>query len=322
MSKVKDTDYLCLSAMLRAKEAKMLTKDKLERILTEPSFADAARTLVDCGYEDMSAMDTKAVNEALERRRAAEVEDVSSMTADKAVVDVFRLKYEYHNAKAIVKSGGKAENLVSEAGRNPAEVLYNAYETGDYDGLPAEFAAAFEEAKLVLARTGNPQLADFVLDRAYFGELGALAESTGNEFIAGYVRELVDAANVRTAVRIMKMGKNAQLLSSALIPGGSIDCDAIIAASESRDGLKQLYAPTRFAKALETEGMTAFELACDNAVNSYLAECERVAFGPSVVMGYLAAVENEIMSVRIIMTGKLMGIESKLLRERLRDSYV
>ena len=43
-------DYLCLSAMLRAREAKMLTGEKAERMLSAQSFEEAAKLLCDCGY--------------------------------------------------------------------------------------------------------------------------------------------------------------------------------------------------------------------------------------------------------------------------------
>ena len=56
MSKVKDREYLALTAMLRAREAKMLDRDRMERMLGAADFGDAAKLLTDCGYEDMSAM--------------------------------------------------------------------------------------------------------------------------------------------------------------------------------------------------------------------------------------------------------------------------
>ena len=37
--------YLYLSAMLRAREAKMLTRDKAERMIDAPSFDEAAKML-------------------------------------------------------------------------------------------------------------------------------------------------------------------------------------------------------------------------------------------------------------------------------------
>ena len=326
MSKVKNTNYLALSAMLRAREARMLNRERCERLLSEPTFADAARALTDSGYEDMSGMDSRGINESLEKHRVSEIADVYEMAPDKAVVDLFRLKYDYHNAKVLVKSGGgageKAQGLFSGSGRFPVEALVRAYEQGENPELPAELNAAIDGAKVTLARTGNPQLADFVLDKAYFAEMEALAKQIGDPYVTGYVRLLIDSANLRTAVRVQSLDSKLEKLTMALIPGGEVDPAAIMGAMDSREALNSLYASTAFAKAVEAEGMTSFELAADNAVNGYLADSERIAFGPAAVLGYLAAVENEIQAIRIILTGRLTGIDTKLLRERLRDSYV
>ena len=47
--KVKDTEYICLSAILRAKEARLLNRAKLERMLAEPDFADVCRIAAEAG---------------------------------------------------------------------------------------------------------------------------------------------------------------------------------------------------------------------------------------------------------------------------------
>ena len=320
--KVKNTDYLCLSAMLRAREARMLGRDKLERLLTE-SYADAARALTDCGYEDMAEMDTRGINEALGRHRAEEIAEVYDMCPDKRVVDVFRLKYEYHNAKVVVKSGGAGgEELLSGSGRSDTQELLAAYESGEGSDLSEKLTEAMAEAKVTLARTGNPQLADFILDRAYFAELTELAQEIGDGFISEYVKVLIDSANVRIAVRAQSIEGGARQFATALISGGTVDEEEIRRSMENRDALVQLYANTMFAEAVQQEGMTAFELCADNAVNAFLADSELVSFGPAAIAGYLAAVENEITAIRIILTGRLTGIDPKLLRERLRESYV
>ena len=49
--------YLCISAMLRAREPKLLSREKAERMLDAATFEDAAKLLTDCGYEDLSQMD-------------------------------------------------------------------------------------------------------------------------------------------------------------------------------------------------------------------------------------------------------------------------
>ena len=67
--------------------------------------------------------------------------------------------------------------------------------------------------------------------------------------------------------------------------------------------------------------MTAFEKACDNAVNSYLQGAKLVSYGPEAVAAYVAAVEGEIQAVRMILTGRLAGVKPEAIRERLRDLY-
>jgi len=47
-----------------------------------------------------------------------------------------------------------------------------------------------------------------------------------------------------------------------------------------------------------------------------------VSFGDSVLVAYVAAKENEITAARIIMSGRLSGVPTESIRERLRDAYV
>ena len=42
--------YLCLSAMLRAREPRMLTADRAARMLEASGFEESAKLLGDCGY--------------------------------------------------------------------------------------------------------------------------------------------------------------------------------------------------------------------------------------------------------------------------------
>lgn len=41
--KTKDTEYLTISAMLRAREASMLSREKMDRMLAAASYAEAAK---------------------------------------------------------------------------------------------------------------------------------------------------------------------------------------------------------------------------------------------------------------------------------------
>lgn len=316
--------------MLRARENKMLTRDKAERMLDAGSFEEAAKLLSDCGYEDMSQMSAKDIEGALARRRDAVFTELAALAPNKMIVDVFRVKYDYHNAKTVIKAEAMGTDplpLMSGAGREKPEALLAAYNEDRCKDLPGLLGDAMTEAKSVLARSANPQLADFVLDKAYFGELVKLTDALDSRYLKGYVAVMADSTNLRSAVRTLRMGKDVDFLRTALVPGGNVSADRIIAAA-SGDSLAALFAGTDLAEAAAlgsaaAEGgtMTAFELACDNAVMAYVAGAKLAAYGEEPVIAYMAAVESEITTVRMILTGRLAGIEPQTIRERLRDMY-
>lgn len=327
---IKQDAYLCLSAMLRAREPRLLNDDRAQRMLDAPSFEEAAKILADCGYEDMSQMSAKEVEDALAKHRNEVFAEMAQLAPDKSIVDVFRMKYDYHNAKTIIKAeamGTDSERLLSGSGRVSPEAFLSAYGEGRFGDLPSVLGHATEEAKGVLARTANPQLADFVLDSAYFAEMKEIARESGNSFLERYAEVLIDSTNLKSAVRTLRMHKDADFLQSVLLSGGTVS-DSRIAAAGDREALAGLFQNSKLAEAAALGAdaaaggrMTAFEKACDNAVTDYLKDAKLIGFGPETLVAYLAAVEGETTAVRMILTGRLAGIAPDTIRERLRDLY-
>ncbi len=327
---VKREDYLFISAFLRAREANMLSTGKAEQILDTEEFEDCAKMLADAGYPDMSHMNIRQIEETLADCRRDLFRELESMVPDREVLDLFRLKFDYHNAKVLVKSAAESSpdaNLLSDSGRIPAEKLEELVREDRLNEIPGRLSAAIPQAKSLLERSANPQLADFALDKEYFEEMKSLADRLGSSFAKGYVEILADSTNLRSAVRILRMGKNIGYLHEALVPGGTVSEDRLAAAAGG-EGFGALFegSPLEKAAQLGTEAvsgasLTPFELACDNAVSAYLSNAKRRSFGEECVLGYLAGKESELTAVHMILTGKLAGIPSGTIRERLRDLY-
>lgn len=330
--KISDREYLYLSAMLKAREANMLTRDKLERVLSAGSFDDAAKLLQESGWPDMTGLNAEGVDKALSARRSEIFAELERTIPEREVVDVFRTKYDYHNAKALIKGEGvgvDAGHILSGSGTVPADKLTEAFREEDYRDIPPVLARAMAEAKGVLARTDNPQAADFVLDKAYFAQLLEMAGRVTSPYLTEYVRTLIDSANIRTVVRCYRMGKDPDFMRQALIDGGNVSMDFAVRGAVTADELNELFGVTVFREAAELGGqaleggpMTQFEKACDNAVNAFLDKARRAGFGSEVAVGYLAAEESAITTVRMILTGLLSGMDLERLKERLRDTYV
>ena len=316
--------------MLRARETKLLNEDKAQRMLDAASFAEAAKLLVDCGYEDMSSMNSGEINTALNAHRNAILHELDGLVPEEGIVDLFRVKYDYHNAKTILKAeamGQEPERLLSDTGRMKPAALLDAYQEEHYSLLPGEMGKAMAEAKSVLARTGNPQLADTRLDQAYFDELSAGAKKLNNAFLADYVRVLIDSTNLKIAVRTLRVGRSVDAMADALIRGGSVDTDRILSAGDG-ESIAGLFGHGKLEKAaalasdvIKGGSLTAFELECDNAVTAHLKSAKLMSYGMECVVAYMAAVENEITAVRMILNGFLDGIAPARTKERLRELY-
>ena len=330
--KYNDSDYLYLTAVLRARQANMLSSEIFEQMLATGDFRDAANILTESGWTDMSDMDSSEIDSCLNEYKNSIFEDLSKYVPHKEVLDLFRVKYDYHNAKCIVKGegiGSSPDDIISGIGRVSSEKLKKAYVEDDYRFIPLDLANAVIESKKILARTNNPQLADFILDKALYTEMLSIAKELGNQFLINYVKLNIDGANLRTIVRCIRMNKDASFVENALIEGGTISNERILQSFSSGDGALNLYSVTNYkdaailgAEAVKGGRLTEFELECDNTVNRYIKDAKLRGFGPEAVAGYLSAVENNITSVRMILTGLLAGISPNTLRERLRLSYV
>ena len=264
--------------------------------------------------------------------RAETFQELSTAAPDPRVVDVFRLKYDYHNAKVLVKAeamGIDAGRLLLDGGRVPASGLAENYQKEQLGGLSLRFQSAIREARETLAASHDPQLADLALDRACYEEMAQLARETGSGFLQGYVRLAVDVANLRAAVRVARMGKGSEFLSQVLLPGGSVSQRTLAAArGEELSALFQngalAQAAELGAKAARPAGgsLTACERECDNALTRYLGDARRVPFGVETVIAYLYAKEAELTAIRTILAGRRAGLDGAVIRERLRETYV
>ena len=65
MSRIKDTDYLTISARLHALETRLLTRDRMERMIDAKDHAEAAKVLSECGYSEPSEWQRSAEDDAL-----------------------------------------------------------------------------------------------------------------------------------------------------------------------------------------------------------------------------------------------------------------
>ena len=329
--KIKENDFLSISARVRVLENRLLTAERMERMIDAKDVNDAAKVLGECGYPDLPEVTPSALEAMLAGAQAALFADMGKAVGNGALIDVFRCKYDYHNAKTLVKAEAlklDQNRLLLGGGRYDPAALAESFRQGDLRAYSGTFREAVGQAQEVLGSSGDPQQADFVLDRAYFKELSALAEESGSRFLAGYVTALIDGANLRAAVRAARLDKAGEFLRSVLVDGGSVPPGDIARVKGSELG--KVFKNTGFAAAAEAGAalaapgggpLTDFERQCDDAVMAYLSKARMIPFGEQPVVAYLYAREAEATAIRIILTGRMAGIDGATIRQRLRRAY-
>ena len=327
MSHKKDTDYLTISARIRAMEGRLLNRERMDRMIEARDDAEALKVLSECGYPDAAGLDS-----TLAQARAETFQDMERSVPDPRLVEIFQIKYDYHNAKTILKAradGTDPARLLMAGGRYQPQELLEGWNREELRGCSEPFRRAMEQAAGILAESRDPQLADLILDRACYQEMASLARDLDSAFLQGYVRLAVDVANLRTAVRVHRMGREGEFLRQALLPGGSVSEQTIAAARG--DALGEVFRAGPLAQAAQLGArlaqpgagpLTDFERECDNALTAYLAAARRVPFGEQAVVGYLYAKEQELTAVRTIFAGRAAGLDGDTIRRRLRDTYV
>jgi V/A-type H+-transporting ATPase subunit C len=135
----------------------------------------------------------------------------------------------------------------------------------------------------------------------------------------------VAAANINIAIRGCKTNKNKMFLERAMAECGSLDKQKLIEATlQGMDAIYSYLAFTAYEEAITAikESSSAFECWCDNLIMRYIQPQKYNPYTISPLAAYIIARENEIKTVRIILSGKRNDIADRLIRERLREMYV
>jgi len=332
LNEVHALDYLYASGRVRALEGSLLNRERTVYMVDARTTEDAFQQLIDCGYAIPTTTTADDLERLLQTERKRLFDLFIGILPDPTVVDVFRVRYDTHNIKVLLKSAGRFEevaDLLSNCGMISSEKFMAMFREQDFRGLPPLLKTALEEARDLLARTGDPQVADILLDKACLMQMTAIAKTTEIPFLSGYVRLLIDATNLRIYIRSNRMGKDNAFLTRGLIAGGNIpiqrfgdtltdlELESLFSTSLLKD------AANVGVKILKHQGtMTELDLKCDNALTAYLLPARMKAYGPSVVIAYIAAKESELTALRTLLTGRLLNLAPEVIMERMRDHYV
>ena len=320
-----DLKYTYAVARIRALETSLLSDKMIDQLLACPDAERCVRFLYERGWGDGEGDDIDQLLKYEEQKAWQVIEDVAP---DPELFKSFRIAKLYHNLKAAIK--------IVCTGADPDYVFYeNTMITGDefidiltnkaFYKLPYNMPEAAIDAYNTLLTTRDGQLCDIIMDKAALETIYQLGKESSLELMRNYSEAMVAIANIRIAVRAYQTGKTLEFMKRSMAHCDSLNIDTLAkAAVRGVDEVKRYLVGTAYAGATTAleDSPAAFEVWCDNYLIEIIQTEKYKSFSAGPILAYLLARENEIKTVRIILTGKQNGFDDEIIRERVRVMYV
>ncbi len=330
MVKFKDTDFLHASSRIKSLERKLLTHRQLIQMIEAPTLDEAWKIANDAGIG--VGIPLEQYERALSENLAQTYDFLKSLSKEHGFLDLLRYEYDALNLKLLIKAQAMNREQVElvEMGSVPVAVLREEFRLQKYEQTPCLLAEAVAEATDALARTGDPQWVDVIVDKAMLAAMLQKAMEYKIPFLHKLIKTKIDIANLRSVVRIQRIGKELDFVKRVLVPGGHLDVGALADAfARGMDSIIALMQGSDYGPILEPafdalrggKGLTQFERLCDDCITNVLNSVRLIPFGVELLIVYAAAKEAEIKAVRIVMASRLAGVAPDLIKERLRETY-
>lgn len=320
------TQYTYAVARIRALEVSLFSASTIEQLIACKDDESALRFLQEKGWGGADVpLNADAI---LTREREKIWETIGEMHVDMKVFDVLSYTSWFHNLKAAVKevcTGKVGANIFYEGTPIPRDEMVRIIREKDYKALPENMQAAAEEAVETLLRSGDGQLCDVIIDRATMEAIMEAGRRSKDDIIRDYAESTVAVANIKIAVRASKTAKSLEFMKRAMVPCDSLNVERLAhAALAGMDSIIEYLGETAYAEAATAlkDSPSAFERWCDNRIIQTIKPQKTNPFSVGPLVAYVIARENEIKTVRIILTCKQNGLSEDSIRGRVREMYV
>lgn len=321
-----DMQYTYAVARIRALEVSLFSASTIEQLMACKTEDECLQVLSEKGWGDT---DTPENADAILTRESEKIwETIRELRVDMSVFDVLSYPHLFHNLKAAIKEVCTEEtnkDIFFDDCSITGEEMLGIIREKNFSKLPDNMAGAAAEAYDSLLHTRDGQLCDVIIDRATLDAIYQAGEKAKDDIIRDYAESTVAVADIKIAVRCAKTGKNLDFIQRALSPCKSFSIDALAkAAMNGQDAICEYLSGTEYREGAEAlaESPSAFERWCDNRIIYTIQPQKYKAFSVGPLVAYVLARENEIKTVRIILSGKQNGLSDDSIRERVREMYV
>jgi V/A-type H+-transporting ATPase subunit C len=322
-----DYRYMFQTAQVRTLETQMLTRTVLTDMANASDFASAASSLSGTEYTLPQGSGGIEVETVLRQRRAAVRRLFEDLMLDERIVELFRSRDDYANLRLVLRrvlTDKPVGTDYSPEGNVPPELLHQAFEEQNFAMLPEHVQTAIDRATLAYYQNKDIRQIDNAIEHAQAEyKLNAAETADGAEFLTNLFRIQIDMANLRTMLRVKFLQADPR---DVFLEGGFVEMDRLRQGLDlPYEALGALFFGTPYHHILDAGAayvaangsFLKIEQQCDDYSMGYLRQTTQIAAGPQPVVAFLLAKEQEIRTVRLILTAKRNNLETKLIVDRL-----
>jgi V/A-type H+-transporting ATPase subunit C len=331
---VATVSYVYAVARLKAMENRFLDASFFSRIIDSATLEEALKSLGETVYGQwISGSAPGAFDRVIDSELIAVCEDLESFVPDKALLDIYRMPYDFNNIKVVLKSlfkvregGERRYDLLSGLGAVDTEKLIMAIEGEEYGFLPYGLGDVIPRCWTLWEQTKNARDVELLLDEEMFAAMRKTAETLGMPEVLRWVEHRIDAENLQNALRLARMKTEPAAALPFFHKGGTIHpADAAKLVGEPLESWGKALSHTGLGPVFDglqdragaQDTLSEVSKALSASLIQALEKAKYSASAPENVILYLLQKEEEARNLRIALVCVANGLNREFARRLL-----
>jgi len=324
-----DWEYGYAAAVVRVLQTQMVPRAVFLDMANAPGFNEAAECLSGTEYAISENTSSLKQIEAMLIEKRSELRTLFGETIlDEELVGLLRAREDFANMRLAIRRVVTEKPIGSDysnEGSVSADEFESIFENESYSDFPEYLHEAVEAAVLGYYQNKDIRRIDYEIDKFQSAYKIKKACQMCNTFLLSLFRTQVDMMNIKTMLRLKAAGKNEK---EFFLPGGFVDTDLLVHCLDLEyEAIGPLFYATPYHDVVDAganylarqHSFLRLEKECESYMMDFLNTANTITAGPQPVIAYLLMKENEIRTVRMLLTCKASGIDAKMIIDRLAD---
>ncbi|MCH5156454.1 MAG: V-type ATPase subunit [Clostridiales bacterium] len=276
-----NSDQLYANGRIAVLSTKLLGADKYQRLSDSKSLIEAVRVLQESGYGNgVTLSNPNEYEQLLKNELDNAISELKELCYDKNAVKYMLCKYDYINAKLLMKGKYMREDFTAYCFDNASydkHAMQQAFLNDSYVDYGKFMARACDQIDAEYAN-GNrsPQVVDKLLDQACFDEMRKYAKRSSSRVVYKLYDWFTNTSNLMLIYRLKKAGYSKEEYEKWIVDGASLKRATLLNVWDNESSAMDL--PEQYRK---------FYALCSSANTSLkLAEQEQITYRNNLIAEY------------------------------------